>query len=49
MMSAETQAALDAWKAAQPPFVGKVTRETMPCKQSRRTAKAQLVKKASGS
>lgn len=46
MMSAETQAALDAWKATRPAFIGKVVREPMPGKSARRAAKAQLVKKA---
>ncbi len=39
---------LAAWKATRPAFVGKIVREPMPGKSARRTAKAQLVKKAGG-
>lgn len=44
----ETQKKLAEYYASRPAFTGKVTREAMPGKQARRTAKAQLVKRASG-
>lgn len=44
----EIQKKVAEWQAAQPPFTGKVVREAMPGKATRRTAKAQLVKRASG-
>lgn len=43
----ETQKRIAAWQAAQPAFSGKVVAQPMPGKAARRTAKAQLVKKAS--
>lgn len=39
---------IQEWQASRPAFTGKVVAQQLPGKQARRTAKAQLVKKASG-
>jgi hypothetical protein len=44
----ETQKKIAEWQATRPAFVGKIVAQPMPGKQARRTAKAQLVKRANG-